>query len=123
MGKQDFGGKITLKLSDGGRISLRGTLTIDMTTVSIEAITNQDNSVDRVATPKAPSAEFTFADRGLDYDALLKAPRQNFTFDEEFGDRTFYFTQGFLTGSASMNRMNGEVSSLGIVAERAMRRG
>lgn len=123
MSKQDFGGKITLKLSDGGRISLRGTLTIDPSDVSIEAITNQDGSGDRVATIKMPTAEISFADRGFDYSALLKAPRQNFTFEEEFSDVTFYFTDGFLTGSPQVNRLNGEVTGIGITAERIRRRG
>lgn len=123
MSKQDFGGKISLRLSDGDRLSLRSTLTIDTSSVSIEAITNQDGSGDRVATVKMPTAEITFADRGLDYDALLKAPRQNFTFEEEFTDVTFYFTNGFLTGSPSINRINGEVTGIGITAEKIRRRG
>ena len=123
MSKKDFGGKITLKASSGERFSLRGTLTIDTSSVSIEAVTNQDGSGDRVATPKMPSAEFTFADRGYDYDALLKAPRQNFTFDEDFTDVTFFFTDGFLVGSAQVNRMNGEATGISIVAETIRRRG
>jgi len=123
MSNQDFGGHIYLRLSSGDRISLRGTLTIDPTTVSIEPITNQDGSLDRVSTVKSPTAEFNFADRGVDYDALLKAPRQNFTFEEEFGDRTFFFNQGFFTGSPGMNRLNGEVTGLGISAEKIKRRG
>lgn len=123
MAKQDFGGHIFLRLSNGDKISLRSTLTIDPSTVSIEAITNQDGSGDRISTPKMPSAEISFADRGQDYDALLKEPRQNFTFEEEFGDRTFFFTNGFMTGSPSTNRMNGEVTGMQIVAEKITRRG
>ena len=123
MSKQDFGGKITLRTSGGERISLRGTLTIDPSDVSIEAITNQDGSGDRVATVKMPTAEITFADRGYDYSALLKAPRQNFTFEEDFTDVTFFFTEGFFTGSPQINRLNGEVSGIGITAEKIRRRG
>lgn len=123
MSKNDFGGKITLRTSNGERVSLRGTLTIDSTTVSIEAITNQDGSGDRIATVKMPTAEFSFADRGLDYDTLLKAPRQNFTFEEEFSDVTYFFTEGFFTGSPQSNRMNGEVTGIGITAEKIRRRG
>lgn len=123
MSKKDFGGKITLKTSEGQRISLRSTLTIDSASVSIEGITNQDGSLDRVATVKSPTAEISFADRGYDYDKLLKAPRQNFTFEEEFTDVTFFFTDGFFTGSSQVNRMNGEVTSMGISAENIRRRG
>lgn len=123
MSKQDFGGKITLRTSGGERISLRSTLTIDTSSVSIEAITNQDGSGDRVASVKMPTAEINFADRGYDFDALLKAPRQNFTFEEEFTDVTFFFTEGFFTGSPQTNRMNGEVTGIGITAEKVRRRG
>jgi hypothetical protein len=123
MSKKDFGGKITLKTSEGTRISLRGTLTIDSSSISIEGITNQDGSLDRVGTVKSPTAEISFADRGYDYDKLLKAPRQNFTFEEEFTDVTFFFTDGFFTGSPNANRMNGEVGGIGITAETIRRRG
>jgi hypothetical protein len=123
MSKKDFGGHIYVRTSEGDRISLRGTLTIDPTTVSIEAITNQDGSGDRVAAVKMPTAEISFADRGKDYDAILKAPRQNFTFEEEFTDVTFFFTDGFFTGSPQINRLNGEVTGIGITAEKIRRRG
>lgn len=123
MSKQDFGGKITLRDSAGERFSLRATLTIDPSNVSVESITNQDGSGDRVFTNRLPSAEITFADRGYAYDTLLKRGRSNFTFDEDNTDVAFYFTQCFFTGTPSINRVNGEVSGLKIEGQKITRRG
>ena len=116
MGKE-FGGKITVRTSSGEMFSLRGTMNFDTASQSNEAITNQDGSVDRVATPQARTAEFNFADRGINYDALMKAPRFNVTFDEEFTGATHLFTSAFIVGKPSINGVNGEVSGLSIAAE------
>jgi hypothetical protein len=123
MSKKDYGGKIFLRKSSGEKFSLRGTLTIDPSTVSVESITNQDGSGDRVFTNRLPSAEISFADRGYNYDSLLLSARSNFTFEEDNTDVTFYFTQGFFTGSPSANRINGEVTGMKIEAEKITRRG
>ena len=122
MSKRDFGGKILLSFSSGERFSLRSTLTLDTAGYSIESVTNQDGSADRVATNKTRGAEITFADRGLDLDALMKGDRFNATFEEEFTGVTFYFTNGFFTGDPKINRTNGEVSGLKIEADNISRR-
>ena len=122
MSNRDFGGKIYLRSGSGHRFSLRGTLSIDMTNVSAESITNQDGSGDRVFTNKLPKAEITFADRGYDYNRLLTMDRDNFTFEEEHTGVTFYFTQGFFTGSPVSSRVNGEVTGLAIEAQKISRR-
>lgn len=116
MGKE-FGGKVTVRTSSGETFSLRGTMTFNTAGQSNEAITNQDGSVDRVGTPKARTAEFNFADKGINYDALMKAGRFNVTFDEEFTGATHLFTSAFVVGEPSINRVNGEVSGLSIAAE------
>ena len=123
MSKKDFGGKINLRKASGARFSLRATLTIDPATVSVESITNQDGSGDRVFTNRLPSAEISFADRGYNYDSLMLSDRDNFTFDEENTNVTFYFTQGFFTGTPSVSRINGEVTGVKIEAEKITRRG
>lgn len=117
MGK-DFGGRITVRLSTGQALSLRGTMNMNPSRQSNEAITNQDGSVDRVGTPQPARAEFTFADnKGIDLEALMKSDRFNITFDEEFGKRTHYFTDVFVVGDPQVNRMNGEVSGISIASE------
>lgn len=123
MSKTDFGGRINLRASTGARFSLRATLNIDLSNVSVESITNQDGRGDRIYANKLPSAEITFADRGYDYNQLMTADRQNFTFEEENTDVTFFFTQGFFTGTPQVNRTNGEVSGMKIEAEKIRRRG
>ncbi|OWV94267.1 hypothetical protein ATY81_12510 [Rhizobium sp. R72] len=121
MGTKDFGGHMTLRLSSGEAISLRGTLNMNSAGQSNEAVVNQDGSVDRVATVQARRAEISFADRGIDYDALLKADRFNATFIEQFTGVTHYFTDAFVVGDPQVNRMNGEVSSFSIYSEKYTR--
>ncbi|WP_438752062.1 phage tail tube protein [Pararhizobium sp. O133] len=122
MGNKDFGGRITMRLSTGEAISLRGTLNMQTSGLSTEAVTNQDGSVDRTATVQPRRFEIAFADRGLDHDALMKSPRFNVTFDEEFTGVTHYFTDAFVTGDPQTNRMTGEVTGLTGVAEKYSRR-
>lgn len=117
MGKKDFGGVIRMRLSSGEQISLRGTLNMNTAGISVEATTNQDGSVDRVMTPTARTAEFTFADRGLDHDKLMKSDRFNVTFIEDQTGVTHYFTGAFLVGAPVKNRINGEVTGISIAAE------
>jgi hypothetical protein len=117
MAGNDFGGRMSVRLSSGATLPLRGTFTVMGSDQSNEAVTNQDNSVDRVGTPVSPSAEVTFADSGVDYGALMKAPRQNIVITEEFTGVTHHFINAFMTGRNSNNRISGEVSGLTIVAE------
>ncbi|MFD1328294.1 phage tail tube protein [Mycoplana ramosa] len=117
MGKKDFGGLIRMKLSSGEVISLRGTLNMNTSGVSSEAIANQDGSVDRTMTPQPRRAEFTFADRGLNHDKLMKSDRFNVTFIEDTTGVTHFFTKAFLVGDPQKNRINGEVTGLSIAAE------
>ncbi|MDI7864298.1 phage tail tube protein [Rhizobiaceae bacterium n13] len=118
MGNKDFGGHITMRLSTGELFSLRGTLNMNTAGQSNEAVTNQDGSVDRVATVQPKRAEISFADRGVDYDALMKADRFNVTVEEDFTGVSHYFTGAFVVGDPQVNRMNGEVTGLSIAAEK-----
>lgn len=114
---QNYGGRMVLRLSSGEVFSLRGTFNITPAGQSNEAITNQDGSVDRIGTPQGRGFELNFADKGIDYDALMSAPRFNVTVTEDFTGVTHYFTDGFVVGNPSINRVNGEVSGLSGVAE------
>lgn len=117
MAGKDFGGRMSVRLSDGSTLPLRGNFTLMDSDQSNEAMTNQDNSVDRIGTPVSPSAEVTFSDSGVETTALMKAARQNFVVTEDFTGVTHHFINAFFTGRASKNRMTGEVSGLVITAE------
>lgn len=119
MGK-DFGGRMVVRLADGTVLSLRGTFNVSPARVSIETVTNQDGSVDRVATPVPARAEVNFRD-DVDLDALLLAPRQPLTASEEFTGVTHYFTDAFFSGDPQSNRINGETSGLTINTEKYTR--
>ncbi len=113
MGK-DFGGKMSLRLSTGELISLRGTFNVSPTRQEISSVTNQDNSIDRVSTPQASRIEIVAADGGWDYERLMSGPRFNATVVEEFTGVVHYMTDGFFVGRPVINRMNGEVTGLAI---------
>ncbi len=121
MAGKDFGGRITLRFSTGETFSLRGTLNLNPSGYSIEAVANQDGSVDRQATVQPRRFELNFADRGLDYDALMRAGRFNVTFAEEFSGVTHYYTDAFLVGDPQINRQTGEVTGITGAAEKYSR--
>ncbi|WP_414901184.1 hypothetical protein [Rhizobium cremeum] len=112
----DFGGRMSVRLSGGGFLSLRGTFSVQRGRQSNEAITNQDGSTDRIGTPTSPRANVVFADSGIDFDALMTAPRQNIVVTEEFTGVTHHYISAFFAGDSDNNRINGEVSGLTIVA-------
>lgn len=117
MAGKDFGGNMKFRDSAGRNLSLRGTFSIMAATASIDGVVNQDGSPDRVATPQAPRAEIVFADKNVDLAALMGDERRDVTIVEEFSGTIHLFTQAFYTGDPSSNRMNGEVSGVGIMAE------
>lgn len=117
MSNKDFGGKMVVKFSTGQLMSLRGTFNSNPTRNTASSIVNQDRSVDRIHTPRAPSCEISFADRGINYDQLMEADRFNVTIDEDFTGVTHYYTRAFVTGAPQVNRMTGEVTNFTIEAE------
>jgi len=123
MAGRDFGGKIRVTSSLGHNLSLRGTINVLGAHQSNDAVTNQDGRADRIVTPDAPRAELVFADDGLNFDELLNADRHNITIVEEKTGVTHLFTSAFWTGKPSSNRINGELSQLGICADSYRRLG
>lgn len=117
MADRDYGGRMRITSSLDYAFSPRGTINVSGAHSSNEAITNQDGSVDRVVTPSAPTGEVVVADDGYDYDSLLNYPRHNITIVEEKTGVTHLFTKAFWTGKPSSNRLNGELTQLGIVAQ------
>jgi hypothetical protein len=123
MAGKDFGGRITIRLSTGALMSLRGNFSIMPAGRSNEAVVNQDGSVSRVQTLAAYGFEITFEDKGIDYTALMSASRFNVTAVEDFTGVTHYWTDGFIVGTPSVNRMNGEVTGLSGASEAYSRTG
>lgn len=109
---KDHGGRMTLRFSTGTLISLRATVNIVPTRMTVTAIANADGSVDRSGEMKPGTTEITFADRGIDYDGLISGGRFNATLVEDFGGDTHYFNNAFLSGDPSVNRITGEVSGM-----------
>lgn len=123
MAEQDFGGEMRLRLADGSNVTMRGAMTLGVSGISAESVTNQDGSVGRVVTPRAKTAEVTLEDGGRDLDALMRAPRQDVYFVEDFTGTSHIFIGAFFTGDPRVNRANGELSGLVIEAARYERRG
>lgn len=111
---KDFGGKMSLRLSTGELISIRGTFNVSPTSKEIASQSNQDDSTDRIATPVPRRIEIVAVDGGWDYEALMNGPRFDTTIVEDFTNVTHYMTGGFFAGRPTINRLNGELSGLAI---------
>jgi len=116
MAGKDFGGVMKFRDSSGRNMALRGTFNVFPSSSTVEGVVNQDGSPDRVVTPAAPRAEIVFADKGVDLGTLMGDDRRDVTIVEEFTGAIHLFTQAFYTGEPQSNRLNGEVSGVGIMA-------
>ena len=123
MAGEDFGGEMRLRLADGRNMTLRSTFTLGSSGISTESVTNQDGSVDRVATPRPRTAEITLRDDGVDMNLLMRAERQDIYLAEDFTGVSHIFVGAIITGDPRSNRANGEVSGLMIEASGYERRG
>ncbi len=123
MAGNDYGGQIRFRTSSGLTFSLRGTMNLKTSGVSVEAVVNQDRSTDRVSTLTPYGWEMSCADGGQDMEALMQADRFDATFIEDKTGVSHYFTRSFFTGDPSTNRMNGEISGLSGAAESYARKG
>jgi len=117
MAGKDFGGVMKFRDSSGRNVSLRGTFTVNPATRTIEGLVNQDGSPDRIATPAAPRADINFADKNVDLAAMMGDARCDVTINEEWTGVIHLFTAAFYTGDPASNRVNGEVTGVGIMAE------
>lgn len=123
MAGKDFGGIMKLRTSNGRQLSFRGAFSIQPARNTTEAMTNQDGSVDRVATPKAATAALTFVDKMGGLDAVNLSDREDVTIVEDFTGVTHLFTQAFWTGEPDINRLSGEVTGLGLATDQYRRLG
>ncbi|WP_176083120.1 phage tail tube protein [Martelella sp. HB161492] len=112
-----FAGRMSVRLSSGVLMTMRGTFNLKASRISSETQTNQDGSTDRILTPKPNTAEVTFKDDGQDFEALLLADAESVTIIEEHTSVAHYFTGAFFTGDPQANRMTGEVTGLTLNAD------
>lgn len=119
------GGRVSTVI-DGRAYSARGVITLNPSNINVSAGSNQDGSVYRTVAPKARTAELTF-DRFVDVDGeplrwdegLMELENLPITFVEQDGQRlTHILTGGFFTGEPTMDTSTGEVSGLGLAADR-----
>ena len=116
------GGRVSM-IINGIPYSARGEITLDVSSMEVEAATNQDGSVYRTVKPKPRLATITF-DRFVDQDGrvlpwsnnIMSQSRIPFTFIEQDTNVTHLLTDGCFTGKPEHNLATGEVSGLGIAA-------
>ncbi len=114
---KNFGGEMTFALSTGQRIVVRGTVEIMPTNLNVEGGANQDGSVYRTAEPTGYSANLTFEDMPNDvWNEIYRASGFNLTLNEIFNGAQHLWTDAGFTGRPSVNRINGEVSGVAILA-------
>lgn len=124
----DFGGEMRFSIG-GTPLVLRGKVTVEPSNVKAESLTNEDNSVSRVLTPKGYMAEVTFEDTPVgqataqDWDALLRAAPSNMTLIEDHNGVLHTWTRAQFIGDVKVDRMNGEVTGLQIHAAAYAKRG
>jgi len=123
MAGRDFGGEMRLRSADGTNLTMRAGFTLGTAGISTEAITNQDGSVSRQATPRPRTAEVTLEDGNEDYDALLRAPRQDIYITEDFTGIGHVFVDAHFGGDPRSDRATGEVTALVINASGYQRLG
>lgn len=112
-----FGGEMTFTLSTGRRIVVRGAAEIMPTNINVEGGANQDGSVYRTAEPTGYGANLTFEDMSDDaWNEVYRADAFNLTLNETFTGVQHLWTGAGFTGRPSVNRINGEVSGVSILA-------
>lgn len=113
----DFGGEMRFSMN-GTPVVVRGNVSLMPSSVEVEGIINQDNSVSRAFKPVAFEGEVSFEDAaGLDWDAIMKQSAQRMSIIEDQVGTVHVFSGAVFTGRPSVNRLNGEVTGLKILAQ------
>lgn len=118
------GGRVSTVIN-GIAYSARGEITLAPSNVSVEAASNQDGSNYRTVKPKPRTAELTFdrlvdsAGRPLKWDErIMLLNNIPVTFIEQDTGITHLLTNATFTGDPQQNTATGEVSGLGIAADK-----
>ena len=118
------GGRVSTVIG-GVAYSARGEIKLDPSNMTVAAGVNQDGTVYRTVGPKVRTAEISF-DRFVDNngfpmkwdESVLQQVNLGFTFIEQDTGVTHLLSGGFFTGSPQENTSTGEISGLGIAAEK-----
>jgi hypothetical protein len=118
------GGRVSTVIG-GVAYSARGEIKLDPSNISVAAGTNQDGTLYRTVAPKARTAEVSF-DRFVDNngrpmkwdESLMLKINLGFTFIEQDTGVTHLLSGGFFTGNPQENTSTGEISGLGVAAEK-----
>lgn len=116
------GGRVSC-IINGIPYSARGEITLDVSSIEVEAGANMDGSVYRTVKAKPRQATLTF-DRFVDQngvamqwsDAVMLMTRIPFTFIEADTGVTHLLTDGAFVGKPEHNLATGEVSGLSVAA-------
>jgi len=118
----DFGGEMRFAIA-GANLVVRGKVQTYPSNASAEGIVNQDGSTSRTLTPKGYRAKMTFEDTpagtatALDWNAILRGGPFNATLVEDHTGVLHTWTRAKFTGDAEVDRMNGEVTGLELLAD------
>lgn len=118
------GGRVSTVIG-GVAYSSRGTITLAPSNISVSAGVNQDGTLYRTVAAKARTAEISF-DRFVDINGtplrwdekLLLQVNLGITFVEEDTNVTHILSGGFFTGDPQTDTSTGEVTGLGLAAEK-----
>jgi hypothetical protein len=119
------GGRVSTVIG-GIAYSARGEIRLDPANVTVAAGVNQDGTLYRTVAPKARTAEISF-DRFVSVEngqpmkwdeSLMMQVNLGFTFIEQDTGVTHLLSGGFFTGNPQENTSTGEISGLGIAAEK-----
>jgi hypothetical protein len=123
------GGRVSTVIG-GIAYSARGEITLNPSNISVSAGVNRDGTLYRTVEPKARTAELTF-DRFVDVNGtalkwneeLMKLTNLGITFiEQDVGGvqtgLTHLLSGGFFTGEPQIATGSGEVSGLGLAAEK-----
>jgi hypothetical protein len=117
------GGRVSVQI-DNRAYKARGEITLDPSSIEVEAGVNQDGTLYRTVKAKARTAQLTF-DRFVDdsgrplkwSDNIMLLSNITGTFIENDTNVTHLLTGGFFTGKPEHNTATGEVTGLGFAAE------
>jgi hypothetical protein len=118
------GGRVSTVIG-GVAYSARGEIKLDPSNMTVAAGVNQDGTVYRTVGAKVRTAEISF-DRFVDNnrfpmkwdESVLQQVNLGFTFIEQDTGVTHLLSGGFFTGSPQENTSTGEISGLGIAAQK-----
>ncbi len=119
MSQQKFGGEIRLNTSTGQNLKLRAAVETNPSSISTDAVINQDGSIAKTAELTGFRASATFEEPlGANvWDDLMRLTDINIRCVEDFTGAVHAWTAAMFVGDPQVNRANGEVTGVTWIAE------